>query len=66
MVLFLRTGDDDEISSEILEATLVPLDDGLDGMTVAELKEQLRSEGLSTSGKKSDLIQRLRDVPKSR
>ena len=66
VVLFLRTGDDDETPPEILEATLVSLDDELDGMTVAELKERLRSEGLSTSGKKSDLIQRLRDVPKSR
>ena len=69
VVLFLRTGDEDEtdLSSDILEATLVASDDiELDSMTVAELKEMLRSEGLSTSGKKDDLIQRLRDVPKSR
>ena len=50
-----------------MEATLVSSsDDGLDGMTVAELKERLRSEGLPTSGKKGDLIQRLRDMSKSR
>ena len=68
VVLFLRTGnDDDEVSSEIMEATLVPSDgDDLDDMTVAELKEHLRSEGLSTSGKKEVLIQRLRDAPKAR
>ena len=69
VVLFLRTGDEDEtdLSSDILEATLVASDDiELDSMTVAELKEMLRSEGLSISGNKDDLIQRLRDVPKSR
>ena len=50
-----------------MEATLVPSDgDDLDDMTVAELKEHLRSEGLSTSGKKEVLIQRLRDAPKAR
>ena len=69
VVLFLRTGDEDDtdLSSDILEATLVASDDiELDSMTVAELKEMLRSEGLSISGNKDDLIQRLRDVPKSR
>ena len=65
VVLFLRNGDD-ETPPEILEAMLVSPDDELEGMTVAELKERLHSEGLSTSGKKADLIQRLRDVPKSR
>ncbi|MBD18761.1 MAG: hypothetical protein CMB13_03890 [Euryarchaeota archaeon] len=69
VVLFLRTGDEDEtdLSSDILEATLVASDDiELDSRTVNELKEMLRSEGLSISGKKDDLIQRLRDVPRSR
>ena len=66
VVLFLRNGDDEE-TSEIMEATLVAsADDGLDGLTVAELKESLRSEGLPTSGKKAVLIQRLRDMSKSR
>ena len=64
--LFLRTGDEDDtdLSSDILEATLVASDDiELDSMTVAELKEMLRSEGVPPiSGNKDDLIQRLRDA----
>jgi len=34
--------------------------DGYDDMTVAQLKEILQEEGLSTKGKKADLIARLR------
>ena len=70
VVLFLRSGDEDEgeiSSNDIMEATLVASNgEELDRMTVVELKEKLRSMGLSTSGKKADLIQRLMDVPKAR
>ena len=60
VVLFLRSGEEDEgeiSSDEIMEATLVASNgEELDRMTVVELKGKLRSMGLSTSGKKADLI----------
>ncbi|MEC8385265.1 MAG: S8 family serine peptidase [Candidatus Thermoplasmatota archaeon] len=62
IILSKRGEDDDE---EILDAEIVPPLD-LDSHTVAELKEMCIKEGLSRSGNKSELIERLRSQPKSR
>ncbi len=62
VIILSRRGEDDD---EILDAEIVPFLD-LDSLTVAELKEMCIKEGLSRSGKKTDLIQRLQSQTKSR
>ena len=62
IILSKREEDDD---NEILDAEIVPSLD-LDSQTVAELKEMCIKKGLSRSGNKSELIERLRSKPKSR
>ncbi len=63
VIILSKRGEDGE--EEILDAEIVhPLD--LDSHTVAELKEMCIKEGLSRSGNKSELIERLRSQPKSR
>jgi len=63
VIILSKRGEDGE--EEILDAEIVhPLD--LDSHTVAELKEMCIKEGLSRSGNKSELIERLRSKPKSR
>ena len=63
VIILSKSGEDDD--EEILDAEIVPLLD-LDSHTVEELKEMCIKEGLSRSGNKSELIERLRSQPKSR
>ena len=63
VIILSKRGEDDD--NEILDAEIVPALD-LDSRTVAELKEMCIKEGLSRSGNKSELIERLRSQPKSR
>ena len=63
VIILSKRGEDDD--NEILDAEIVPALD-LDSHTVAELKEMCIREGLSRSGNKSELIERLRSQPKSR
>ena len=63
VIILSKRGQDDD--NEILDAEIVPALD-LDSRTVAELKEMCIKEGLSRSGNKSELIERLRSQPKSR
>ena len=64
IILSKRAEEDD---NDILDAEILPsilLD--LDSLTVAELKEMCTLEGLSRTGNKSELIERLNSQPKSR
>ena len=63
VIILSKRGEDDD--NEILDAEIVPALD-LDSQTVAELKEMCIKKGLSRSGNKSELIERLRSKPKSR
>ncbi|MEC8721176.1 MAG: S8 family serine peptidase [Candidatus Thermoplasmatota archaeon] len=63
VIILSKRGEDDD--NEILDAEIVPALD-LDSHTVAELKEMCIKEGLSRSGHKLELIERLRSQPKSR
>ena len=63
VIILSKRGEEDH--NEILDAEIVPALD-LDSHTVAELKEMCIREGLSRSGNKSELIERLRSQPKSR
>ena len=63
VMIFSKRGQDED--NEILDAEIVPVLD-LDSLTVAELKEMCIREGISRSGNKSELIERLRSQPKSR
>ena len=63
VIIFSKRGGDDD--NEILDAEIVPVLD-LDSLKVAELKEMCIREGLSRSGNKSELIERLRSQAKSR
>ncbi|MEC7601847.1 MAG: SAP domain-containing protein, partial [Candidatus Thermoplasmatota archaeon] len=63
VIILSKRGEDDD--NEILDAEIVPALD-LDSHTVAELKEMCIKEGLSRSGNKLELIERLRSQPKSR
>ena len=63
VIILSKRGQKDE--NEILDAEIVPVLD-LDSLTVAELKEMCIKEGLSRSGNKSELIERLQSRFKSR
>ena len=63
VIILSKRGEEDD--NEILDAEIVPALD-LDSQTVAELKEMCIKKGLSRSGNKSELIERLRSKPKSR
>ena len=63
VIIFSKRGEDGD--NEILDAEIVPILD-LDSLKVAELKEMCIREGLSRSGNKSELIERLRSQAKSR
>lgn len=55
--------DDSEVSAEdvpVDDDTSTPAADGLDDLTVAELRERLAAVGLDATGRKADLIERLR------
>ena len=63
-VIFLNKKDEE---NEVLEAEIIPnLPLDLHSLTVAQLKEICIAEGLSRSGTKSELIDRLQSQPKSR
>ncbi|MDP6906556.1 MAG: S8 family serine peptidase, partial [Candidatus Thalassarchaeaceae archaeon] len=59
MVLVMKRTSESMTDPEIYEAEILD-DDSYDEMTVKQLKDELSSKGLSVSGKKSDLISRLR------
>mgnify|MGYP000182476595 CR=1 FL=1 len=59
----LNNNNDDD--NEILDAEIVPVLD-LESLTVAVLKDMCIKEGLSRSGNKSELIERLHSKIKSR
>jgi len=63
VIIFSKRGQEGD--NDILDAEIVPVLD-LDSLTVAELKEICIEEGLSRSGNKSELIERLQSQPKSR
>ncbi|MFL2976952.1 MAG: S8 family serine peptidase [Candidatus Thalassarchaeaceae archaeon] len=63
VILLSKRGQDED--NEILDAEIVPALN-LDSLTVTELKEICIKEGLSRSGNKSELIERLQSQPKSR
>ena len=63
VIIFSKRGQEGD--NDILEAEIVPVLD-LDSLTVAELKEICIEEGLSRSGNKSELIERLLSQAKSR
>ena len=63
VIIFSKRGQEGD--NDILDAEIVPVLD-LDSLTVAELKDICIEEGLSRSGNKSELIERLQSQPKSR
>jgi acyl-CoA synthetase (AMP-forming)/AMP-acid ligase II len=58
-VLIMNRSSDSDQFEEIFEAEILDEVD-YESMTVKELKEELASKGLPVSGKKADLIARLR------
>ena len=62
VIILSKRGQDD---NEILDAEIVPVLD-LESLTVAVLKDMCIKEGLSRSGNKSELIERLHSKIKSR
>lgn len=54
-------GEEEAEAVSLAEATGLPdLADGLDGLTVEELREELRARSLAVSGSKAELVERLR------
>ena len=56
--IMMRQGSAMQGDEEIVEAELLPEED-FSTLTVAELKKRLSEEGLSVSGNKAELIERL-------